>query len=132
MSTKFLAFDAAEYLDSEEAIATYLNEVVAEEGPDLSSQPWRMLRVRADPALGSSPGRPMRRSISSAVSTMERSRSTAQSAIIRAQKRASFEVRGEGCIVHGDRVGTELSESDNGVFVDAGNGARILSEHPTG
>lgn len=35
MSTKFSAFDAAEYLDSEEAIAAYLNEVIAEEDQDL-------------------------------------------------------------------------------------------------
>ena len=35
MSTKFSTFDAAEYLDSEEAIAAYLNEVMAEDDQDL-------------------------------------------------------------------------------------------------
>jgi probable addiction module antidote protein len=35
MPTKFSAFDAAEYLDSEEAIAAYLNEVLAEDDQDL-------------------------------------------------------------------------------------------------
>lgn len=35
MSTKFSAFDAAEYLDSEEAIAAYLNEIIAEDDQDL-------------------------------------------------------------------------------------------------
>lgn len=35
MSTKFSAFDAAEYLDSEETIAAYLNEVIAEDDQDL-------------------------------------------------------------------------------------------------
>lgn len=35
MSAKFLPFDAAEYLDSEETIAAYLNEVIAEDDQDL-------------------------------------------------------------------------------------------------
>lgn len=35
MSTKFLAFDAAEYLDSDEAIAAYMNEVIATGDDDL-------------------------------------------------------------------------------------------------
>jgi len=35
MSTKFSAFDAAEFLDSEETIAAYLNEVMAENDQDL-------------------------------------------------------------------------------------------------
>lgn len=35
MSTKFSAFDAAEYLDSDEAIAAYLNEVIEENDSDL-------------------------------------------------------------------------------------------------
>ena len=35
MATKFSAFDAAEYLDNDEAIATYLNEVIEEDDPDL-------------------------------------------------------------------------------------------------
>lgn len=35
MSTTFTAFDAAEYLDSEEAIAAYLNEAIAEGDNDL-------------------------------------------------------------------------------------------------
>lgn len=35
MSTKFTAFDAAEYLDSGEAIAAYLNEVIEENDSDL-------------------------------------------------------------------------------------------------
>ena len=35
MTTKFSAFDAAEYLDNDEAIAAYLNEVIEEDDPDL-------------------------------------------------------------------------------------------------
>lgn len=35
MSTKFSTFDAAEYLDSEEVIAAYLNQVMAEDDQDL-------------------------------------------------------------------------------------------------
>lgn len=35
MPTKFSAFDVAEYLDSEEAIAAYLNEVLAEDDQEL-------------------------------------------------------------------------------------------------
>ncbi len=35
MSTKFSAFDAAEYLDSDEAIAAYLNEAIEENDSDL-------------------------------------------------------------------------------------------------
>jgi probable addiction module antidote protein len=35
MSTKFSAFDAAEYLDNDEAIAAYLNEVIEENDSDL-------------------------------------------------------------------------------------------------
>jgi probable addiction module antidote protein len=35
MPTKFSAFDAAEYLDSKETIAAYLNEVMAEDDQDL-------------------------------------------------------------------------------------------------
>ncbi|MGH8160037.1 MAG: addiction module antidote protein [Rhodanobacter sp.] len=35
MSTKFSAFDVAEYLDSDEAIAAYLNEVIDENDSDL-------------------------------------------------------------------------------------------------
>ena len=35
MTTKFSTFDVAEYLDSEEAIAAYLNEVIAEDDQDL-------------------------------------------------------------------------------------------------
>lgn len=35
MPTKFSAFDVAEYLDSEEAIAAYLNEVMAEDDQEL-------------------------------------------------------------------------------------------------
>lgn len=35
MPTKFSAFDAAEYLDSEETIAAYLNEIIAEDDQDL-------------------------------------------------------------------------------------------------
>jgi probable addiction module antidote protein len=35
MSTKFSLFDVADYLDSEETIAAYLNEVLAEDDQDL-------------------------------------------------------------------------------------------------
>ena len=35
MSTKFSAFDVAEYLDSDEAIAAYLNEAIEEGDSDL-------------------------------------------------------------------------------------------------
>lgn len=35
MSTKFSAFDVAEYLDSDEAIAAYLNEAIEENDSDL-------------------------------------------------------------------------------------------------
>jgi len=35
MPNKFSTFDAAEYLDSEETIAAYLNEVMAEDDQDL-------------------------------------------------------------------------------------------------
>ncbi|WP_425493812.1 addiction module antidote protein [Dyella silvatica] len=35
MRTKFSAFDPAEYLDSDEAIAAYINEVMAENDSDL-------------------------------------------------------------------------------------------------
>ncbi|RUL72511.1 putative addiction module antidote protein [Dyella choica] len=35
MSTKFSAFDPAEYLDSDEAIAAYMNEVIATGDDDL-------------------------------------------------------------------------------------------------
>lgn len=35
MSTKFSAFDVAEYLDSEKSIAAYLNEAMAENDSDL-------------------------------------------------------------------------------------------------
>jgi len=35
MSTKFSSFDVANYLDSDEAIAAYLNEVLAEDDQDL-------------------------------------------------------------------------------------------------
>ncbi|MEO7067286.1 MAG: addiction module antidote protein [Rhodanobacter sp.] len=35
MATKFSAFDAAEYLDNDEAIAAYLNEVMEEGDSDL-------------------------------------------------------------------------------------------------
>lgn len=35
MSTKFSAFDAAEYLDNDEVIAAYLNEVIDENDSDL-------------------------------------------------------------------------------------------------
>ena len=35
MAAKFSAFDAAEYLDNDEAIAAYLNEVIEEDDPDL-------------------------------------------------------------------------------------------------
>jgi probable addiction module antidote protein len=35
MATKFSAFDAAEYLDNDEAIAAYLNEVIEEDDSDL-------------------------------------------------------------------------------------------------
>ena len=35
MATKVSAFDAAEYLDNDEAIAAYLNEVIAEDDSDL-------------------------------------------------------------------------------------------------
>ena len=42
MSTKFSAFDTAEYLDSDEAIAAYLNEAIEESDSDL------FLSARAD------------------------------------------------------------------------------------
>jgi probable addiction module antidote protein len=35
ISTRFSAFDVAGYLDSDEAIAAYLNEVIEENDPDL-------------------------------------------------------------------------------------------------
>lgn len=59
MATKFSAFDAAEYLDSDEAIAAYLNEVIEENDSDLFlsalsdiARARSMSRVAEDSGLG--------------------------------------------------------------------------------
>lgn len=59
MATKFSAFDAAEYLDNDEAIAAYLNEVIEEDDPDLLlsalsdiARARSMSRVAEDSGLG--------------------------------------------------------------------------------
>ena len=59
MATKFSAFDAAEYLDNDEAIAAYLNEVIAEDDSDLFlsalsdiARARSMSRVAEDSGLG--------------------------------------------------------------------------------
>jgi len=59
MATKFSAFDAAEYLDSDEAIAAYLNEVIEEDDSDLFlsalsdiARARSMSRVAEDSGLG--------------------------------------------------------------------------------
>ena len=59
MATKFSAFDAAEYLDNDESIAAYLNEVIAEDDSDLFlsalsdiARARSMSRVAEDSGLG--------------------------------------------------------------------------------
>ncbi len=59
MATKFSAFDAAEYLDNDEAIAAYLNEVIEEDDSDLFlsalsdiARARSMSRVAEDSGLG--------------------------------------------------------------------------------
>ena len=59
MATKFSAFDAAEYLDNDEAIAAYLNEVITEDDSDLFlsalsdiARARSMSRVAEDSGLG--------------------------------------------------------------------------------
>lgn len=59
MATKFSTFDAAEYFDNDEAIAAYLNEVIAEDDSDLFlsalsdiARARSMSRVAEDSGLG--------------------------------------------------------------------------------
>lgn len=59
MTVKFSAFDAAAYLDNDEAIDTYLNEVIAEDDSDLFlsalsdiARARSMSRVAEDSGLG--------------------------------------------------------------------------------